>query len=90
MHDEGTGGNTDGGYGMFPLFPLTNCNFTSCAVGVNVRAALRAAGADGQYIDMSDNSLFDDRPIQLLNRDISPLRSSTTSNWKRRLPEEQA
>ncbi|KAF7313852.1 hypothetical protein HMN09_00542700 [Mycena chlorophos] len=25
MHDEGTGGNADGGYGFFPLFPLMNC-----------------------------------------------------------------
>ncbi|KAF8201195.1 glycosyl hydrolase family 92-domain-containing protein [Mycena galopus ATCC 62051] len=46
MHDEGTGGNTDGGYGMFPLFPLTGCSFASCPVGINARAALRAAGAD--------------------------------------------
>ncbi|KAJ7176679.1 glycosyl hydrolase family 92-domain-containing protein [Mycena filopes] len=46
MHDEGTGGNSNGGYGIFPLFPLTNCNFTSCPVGIAARAALRAAGAD--------------------------------------------
>ncbi|KAK7050486.1 glycoside hydrolase family 92 protein [Favolaschia claudopus] len=46
MHDEGTGGNTNGGYGIFPLFPLTNCNFTSCPVGISARAALRKAGAD--------------------------------------------
>ncbi|KAJ6611177.1 glycosyl hydrolase family 92-domain-containing protein [Mycena sp. CBHHK59/15] len=46
MHDEGTGGNTNGGYGIFPLFPLTNCTFASCPVGIGARAALRAAGAD--------------------------------------------
>ncbi|KAJ7604653.1 glycosyl hydrolase family 92-domain-containing protein [Roridomyces roridus] len=46
MHDEGTGGNTDGGYGIFPLFPLTNCNFASCPVQIDARAALRASGAD--------------------------------------------
>ncbi|KAJ7472327.1 glycosyl hydrolase family 92-domain-containing protein [Mycena galericulata] len=46
MHDEGTGGNTDGGYGIFPLFPLTNCSFASCPVDINVRAALRANGTD--------------------------------------------
>ncbi|KAI0690299.1 glycosyl hydrolase family 92-domain-containing protein [Cytidiella melzeri] len=46
MHDEGTGGNTDGGYGIFPLFPLTNCSFTSCHVALNARETLRAAGAD--------------------------------------------
>ncbi|THH32410.1 hypothetical protein EUX98_g1756 [Antrodiella citrinella] len=46
MHDEGTGGNTDGGYGIFPLFPLINCNFTSCPVGIDARAAKRAEGAD--------------------------------------------
>ncbi|KAJ7220563.1 glycosyl hydrolase family 92-domain-containing protein [Mycena pura] len=46
MHDEGTGGNTDGGYGIFPLFPLTGCSFTTCPVDINVRAALRAAGTD--------------------------------------------
>lgn len=46
MHDEGTGGNTGGGYGIFPLFPLANCPFTSCGVGLATRAALRAAGAD--------------------------------------------
>lgn len=48
MHDEGTGGNTNGGYGIFPLFPLTNCAFTSCPVAIATRAALRAAGADGK------------------------------------------
>ncbi|KAJ7088618.1 glycosyl hydrolase family 92-domain-containing protein [Mycena epipterygia] len=42
----GTGGNTDGGYGIFPLFPLTGCSFTSCPVDINARAALRAAGTD--------------------------------------------
>ncbi|KAJ6551370.1 glycosyl hydrolase family 92-domain-containing protein [Mycena capillaripes] len=46
MHDEGTGGNTNGGYGIFPLFPLTNCTFASCPVGISARAALRAAGTD--------------------------------------------
>ncbi|KAI0082118.1 hypothetical protein K474DRAFT_1741752 [Panus rudis PR-1116 ss-1] len=46
MHDEGTGGNTNGGYGIFPLFPLTNCSFTSCPVGLDARKAKRAAGAD--------------------------------------------
>lgn len=47
MHDEGTGGNTEGGYGFFPLFPLSNCTFDSCPVGIEARKALRAAGADG-------------------------------------------
>ncbi|KAF9261279.1 hypothetical protein L218DRAFT_1046753 [Marasmius fiardii PR-910] len=46
MHDEGTGGNTNGGYGIFPLFPLQNCTFTLCPVRLGVRQALRAAGAD--------------------------------------------
>ncbi|KAJ3572733.1 hypothetical protein NP233_g2897 [Leucocoprinus birnbaumii] len=46
LHDEGTGGNTNGGYGVFPLFPLINCNFTSCPVGLSARQALRAAGTD--------------------------------------------
>ncbi|CAL1694909.1 unnamed protein product [Somion occarium] len=46
MHDEGTGGNTNGGYGIFPLFPLTNCSFTSCPVGIDARKAKRTAGAD--------------------------------------------
>ncbi|TFK50461.1 hypothetical protein OE88DRAFT_1701200 [Heliocybe sulcata] len=46
MHDEGTGGNTAGGYGNFPLFPLTNCSFASCPVGLKTRETLRAAGAD--------------------------------------------
>ncbi|KAJ7601123.1 glycosyl hydrolase family 92-domain-containing protein [Mycena floridula] len=46
MHDEGTGGNTNGGYGIFPLFPLINCTFASCPVGIAARAALRAAEAD--------------------------------------------
>ncbi|KAJ6598444.1 glycosyl hydrolase family 92-domain-containing protein [Mycena vulgaris] len=46
MHDEGTGGNSNGGYGIFPLFPLTNCSFAFCPVGISARAALRAAGAD--------------------------------------------
>ncbi|KAF8880515.1 glycosyl hydrolase family 92-domain-containing protein [Infundibulicybe gibba] len=46
MHDEGTGGNTNGGYGIFPLFPLTNCTFASCPVGLAARQALRAAGTD--------------------------------------------
>jgi hypothetical protein len=47
MHDEGTGGNANGGYGFFPLFPLTNCTFAACPVGIGARAALRKAGADG-------------------------------------------
>jgi len=47
MHDEGTGGNAAGGYGIFPLFPLNGCTFASCPVGVAARAALRAAGKDG-------------------------------------------
>ncbi|KAG6890340.1 hypothetical protein C0992_002323 [Termitomyces sp. T32_za158] len=46
MHDEGTGGNVDGGYGVFPLFPLTNCTFAACPVGIAARQALRAAGTD--------------------------------------------
>ncbi|RDB26624.1 hypothetical protein Hypma_005541 [Hypsizygus marmoreus] len=46
MHDEGTGGNTNGGYGIFPLFPLRNCTFVSCPVRLGARQALRAAGAD--------------------------------------------
>lgn len=46
MHDEGTGGNTNGGYGIFPLFPLMNCTFTVCNPAIGTRAALRAAGAD--------------------------------------------
>ncbi|KAH8109465.1 glycosyl hydrolase family 92-domain-containing protein [Phellopilus nigrolimitatus] len=46
MHDEGTGGNTAGGYGFFPLFPLSNCTFEDCPVGINARKTLRAAGAD--------------------------------------------
>ncbi|KAH9475893.1 putative secreted glycosidase [Psilocybe cubensis] len=46
MHDEGTGGNAAGGYGIFPLFPLNNCSFLSCPVGITFRAALRAAGKD--------------------------------------------
>lgn len=48
MHDEGTGGNTGGGYGFFPLFPLSNCTFADCPVGLKAREALREAGADGQ------------------------------------------
>lgn len=48
MHDEGTGGNTEGGYGFFPLFPLADCSFESCPVGIEARKALRAAGADGK------------------------------------------
>lgn len=47
MHDEGTGGNTAGGYGFFPLFPLLNCDLTSCPVGLSAREAKRAAGTDG-------------------------------------------
>ncbi|KAJ7054106.1 glycosyl hydrolase family 92-domain-containing protein [Mycena amicta] len=46
MHDEGTGGNALGGYGIFPLFPLTGCTFDSCPVGISARAALRAANTD--------------------------------------------
>ncbi len=50
MHDEGTGGNTAGGYGIFPLFPLTNCSFSECPVRIGTRAALRTAGADGKDV----------------------------------------
>jgi hypothetical protein len=48
MHDEGTGGNTNGGYGIFPLFPLADCDFTDCPVLLSEREALRAEGADGE------------------------------------------
>lgn len=44
MHDEGTGGNTLGGYGIFPLFPLGNCSFTACPVGISARTTLRQFG----------------------------------------------
>lgn len=47
MHDEGTGGNTNGGYGFFPLFPLSSCTFDACPVGLKAREAKRAADADG-------------------------------------------
>ncbi|KAH0578989.1 hypothetical protein H2248_003166 [Termitomyces sp. 'cryptogamus'] len=49
MHDEGTGGNVDGGYGIFPLFPLRNCTFATCPVGITARQALRAAGTDAAH-----------------------------------------
>ncbi|KAF8956574.1 glycosyl hydrolase family 92-domain-containing protein [Flammula alnicola] len=45
IHDEGTGGNTEGGYGNFPLFPLGNCSFTSCPVGIEARSILRQFGS---------------------------------------------
>ncbi|KAF8193001.1 glycosyl hydrolase family 92-domain-containing protein [Pholiota molesta] len=45
MHDEGTGGNTAGGYGIFPLFPLGNCTFTSCPVSLQARSTLRQFGS---------------------------------------------
>ena len=56
MHDEGTGGNTEGGYGFFPLFPLIDCTFTSCPVTLSAREAKRAAGADGT---LSASSIID-------------------------------
>ncbi|KAF8591001.1 glycoside hydrolase family 92 protein [Ramaria rubella] len=46
LHDEGTGGNTDGGYGNFPLFPLTNCTFSSCPTQINSRKLARVPGTD--------------------------------------------
>ncbi|KIK62755.1 glycoside hydrolase family 92 protein [Collybiopsis luxurians FD-317 M1] len=53
LHDEGTGGNTDGGYGVFPLFPFigtcsnsSGVNIATCQPGIAARAALRAAGTD--------------------------------------------
>lgn len=46
MHDEGTGGNTNGGYGVFPLFPLAGCAFGSCPAALDARKTKRAAGAD--------------------------------------------
>ncbi|KAJ3766792.1 glycosyl hydrolase family 92-domain-containing protein [Lentinula raphanica] len=51
LHDEGTGGNTDGGYGNFPLFPFVgSCvgatNAPGCEPGIAARAALRAAETD--------------------------------------------
>lgn len=45
MHDEGTGGNTDGGFGIFPLFPLGNCSFTSCPATLQARSTLRQFGS---------------------------------------------
>ena len=49
IHDEGTGGNSAGGYGVFPLFPLSDCAFDSCPVGLDARKALRAPNADGEF-----------------------------------------
>ncbi|KAF9070156.1 glycosyl hydrolase family 92-domain-containing protein [Rhodocollybia butyracea] len=53
LHDEGTGGNTDGGYGNFPLFPFigtctnsSGVNNPECEPGIEARAALRAANTD--------------------------------------------
>lgn len=57
MHDEGTGGNTAGGYGFFPLFPLNNCTFTSCPVAINARKAKRAANTDGTQLTNRDHHL---------------------------------
>ncbi|GLB41005.1 putative glycoside hydrolase family 92 protein [Lyophyllum shimeji] len=67
MHDEGTGGNTNGGYGIFPLFPLRNCSFTACPVGLAARQALRAAGADAA------------RPGYFTTRFINDIKTETTS-----------
>ncbi|PPQ72207.1 hypothetical protein CVT24_002364 [Panaeolus cyanescens] len=41
MHDEGTGGTSTGGYGIFPLFPLPSCSFSSCPVGIAARSTFR-------------------------------------------------
>ena len=48
LHDEGTGGNTNGGYGVFPLFPLSDCALEACPVQLDARKAKRAAGKDGE------------------------------------------
>lgn len=50
LHDEGTGGNTDGGYGNFPLFPVRNCEFESCPVQINNRKLARVPNTDGILI----------------------------------------
>ena len=60
MHDEGTGGNTEGGYGFFPLFPLTNCSFSNCPVGLDARKANRSAGADGEFVGLMSRVLNTD------------------------------
>ena len=52
MHDEGTGGNTAGGYGIFPLFPLMNCNFASCPFGLSARETKRAANTDSKWLSL--------------------------------------
>ncbi|KAF7324703.1 Glycoside hydrolase family 92 protein [Mycena kentingensis (nom. inval.)] len=46
LHDEGTGGNANGGYGVFPLFPLAGCTFASCPVAISARSVLRANNTD--------------------------------------------
>lgn len=86
MHDEGTGGNTAGGYGIFPLFPLANCTFVSCPVGITSRAALRAAGADGAFFHpvfmvhfFSDGSLAAASPGYFTTTFIDGRKIETTS-----------
>ncbi|KAL1718177.1 glycoside hydrolase family 92 protein [Schizophyllum commune] len=44
MHDEGTGGTATGGWGVFPLFPLADCDFSSCPVGIDDRKVKRIEG----------------------------------------------
>ncbi|KAL1688597.1 glycoside hydrolase family 92 protein [Schizophyllum commune] len=44
MHDEGTGGTATGGWGIFPLFPLADCDFSSCSVAIDDRKVKRIEG----------------------------------------------
>ncbi|KAG6831560.1 hypothetical protein H0H92_009479 [Tricholoma furcatifolium] len=87
MHDEGTGGNTDGGYGIFPLFPLQNCTFEACPVTLSAREALRAAGTDGTYALLFASSFYYDlilpcaaaRPGYFTSTFVNNIKLETTS-----------
>jgi len=51
MHDEGTGGNLNGGYGIFPLFPLPPGfsaldNSSTTQIGIEDRKITRIEGSD--------------------------------------------
>ncbi|GJJ06552.1 hypothetical protein Clacol_000744 [Clathrus columnatus] len=64
LHDEGTGGNTDGGYGNFPLFPLTNCTFGSCPVQLNNRKLSRVPNTDAASPGYFTSTLTNDVKIE--------------------------
>ncbi|KIJ39487.1 glycoside hydrolase family 92 protein [Sphaerobolus stellatus SS14] len=85
LHDEGTGGNTAGGYGNFPLSPVTNCNFTLCPVAIDDRKSARVPGTDAAQPGYFTSSLNNGAKIEATSTRRAGLIRFTYQNWTNNL-----